>query len=397
MANVFRMQCAKIPCTRPFMTEDTATKTPAPDLLYAIDSPAVTEVQRVEGSDAPAAGVKPAAGSPDDSGVRYPAPVGATAYLYESIFGLLEQKIASGAIPSGAVLKEAAVATHLNVSRAPVRRALAMLAERQLIRPADGQGYVVGQDHPKLLTARELHDILAEATDDINRSATWERIFTRVSEEITSLLPFGTYRIQEAELGDFHAVSRTVAREVLWRLMDVRLIEKDRKSHWIAGQMTARVVRDTLEMRQILEPRALANVAGSLDRDWLEQLARRIEATVARFPACSAAEIDAIERDMFGTMYAQLRNARMLGSIRRNQVALIVPRLFRQHFPIRDDLPALIAYGQIVRLLCGGALEAAQVLLRTQIERSEPLVLARLRVLSILPPPATQPYMIAVH
>lgn len=326
-----------------------------------------------------------------------PPRIGASAFLYESVFGLLQRKIASGAMPTGAVLKEAAVAIHLNVSRAPVRRALAMLAERGLLRPADGQGYVVGGAIPRPLSARELHDILAEATEDISRSATWERIFSRVSGEVTALLPFGTYRIQEAELGDHHAVSRTVAREVLWRLMDVRLIEKDRKSHWIAAQMTARVVRDTLEMRRVLEPQALANVAPLLERSWLEDLARRIEAAVARFPACGAAEIDAIEKDMFGTMYAGLRNTRMLGSIRRNQVALIVPRLFRRHFPVRDDLPSLVAYGQIVRLLCAEALEAAQILLRTQIERSEPLVLARLRVLSILPPPATQPYMIAVH
>jgi DNA-binding GntR family transcriptional regulator len=347
--------------------------------------------------------VEPSAGRPSrpkpfgDSDSSDPTLTGATAYLYQSIFELLEQKVASRAIPAGAVLKEAAVATHLNVSRAPVRRALAMLADRGLIRPADGQGYIVGEGSGKSLSSRELHDILDEAADEINRSATWERIFTRVSEEVTSLLPFGTYRIQEAELGDHHDVSRTVAREVLWRLMDVRLIEKDRKSHWIAGQMTARVVRDTLEMRRVLEPQALANVAPMLDRSWLESLARRIETAVACFPTCGAAEIDAIEKDMFGTMYAGLRNTRMLGSIRRNQVALIVPRLFRQHFPVRDDLPALVTYGQIARLVCADAIEAAQILLRTQIERSEPLVLARLRVLSILPPPATQPYIIAVH
>ncbi len=343
------------------------------------------------------AGRPPRAKRLADSDPNDPSLTGATAYLYQSIFDLLEQKVASHAIPAGAVLKEAAVATHLNVSRAPVRRALAMLAESGLIRPADGQGYIVGEGKAKPLSARELHDILDDAAHEIDRSASWERIYASVSEEVTSLLPFGTYRIQEAELGDHHDVSRTVAREVLWRLMDVRLIEKDRKSHWIAGQMTARVVRDTMEMRRVLEPQALANVAPTLDRSWLESLARRIDTAIASFPTCGAAEIDAIEKDMFGTMYAGLRNTRMLGSIRRNQIALIVPRLFRQHFPVRDDFPALVSFGQIVRLIGADAIEAAMILLRTQIERSEPLVLARLRVLSILPPPTTQPYIIAVH
>ncbi len=319
-----------------------------------------------------------------------------SAYLYDSVRNLLEQKIVAGEIPPGALLKEAAVATYLGVSRAPVRRAMSMLADNGLVRPADGQGYIVGDARVKRLSSRELHDILATATDDINRSATWERIYSRVSDEIMALLPFGTYRIQEAELGEYHNVSRTVAREVLWRLMDVRLIEKDRKSHWIVGQMTARDVRDSLEMRRLLEPQALANVAPSLDPAWLDALSRRIEAAVVSFPDCGAEEIDAIEHDMFHTMYESLRNARMLGSIRRNQIALSVPRLFRQHFPLRDDLPALTLYDQIVRLLFTGSVQAARVLLQTHLERTESLVLARLRVLAMLPPPATVPYLIAV-
>lgn len=319
-----------------------------------------------------------------------------SAYLYEAVRNLLEQKIGNAEFPPGALLKEAAIATHLGVSRAPVRRALSMLAEKGLIRPASGQGFVVGEARALRLSARELHDILAPATEEMNRSATWERIFSLVSDEIMVLLPFGTYRIQEAELGDYHNVSRTVAREVLWRLMDVRLIEKNRKSHWIVGQMTARDVRDSLEMRRLLEPQALANVAPSLDREWLEALAVRIEAAIASFPECGPEVIDVIEHDMFQSMYESLTNARMLGSIRRNQIALCVPRLFRQHFPIRDDLPALTAYGQIARLLASGSVQAAQVLLSSHLERTEPLVLARLRVLAMLPPPTTVPYLVAV-
>ena len=75
---------------------------------------------------------------------------------------------------------------------------------------------------------------------------------------------------------------------------------------------------------------------------------------------------------MFHTMYDGLRNARMLGSIRRNQLALIVPRLFRQHFSIRDDLSALTSYAQLLRLLHSGMVEAAQALLSSQLKRSEP-------------------------
>ncbi|MBK8438845.1 MAG: GntR family transcriptional regulator [Rhodobacter sp.] len=325
-------------------------------------------------------------------------PVPGGAFLYASVRDLLAGKIDSGELPHGTVLKEAQISTQLGMSRAPVRRALAMLAEQGVIRAADGQGYVIGAaETPVPLSSRRLHEILTNEAEDIDRSATWERIFEQVVDEVSACMPFGTYRIQEAVLGDFHNVSRTVAREVLWRLMDRRLIEKDRKSHWIVGQMTARDLRDTLEMRRLLEPQALLHVFATLSRDRIEALATRVQTAITGFPTCGPAEIDAIEQAMFGTMYDGLRNSRMLGSIHRNQISLLVPRLFRHHFPMIDDLPSLQDYAQILHHLRMGAVNVAQVLLRNHLMRVEPLTLARLRVLSLLPPPHKVAYLTAVH
>jgi DNA-binding GntR family transcriptional regulator len=326
-----------------------------------------------------------------------PSATGAASFLYSSIRDLLEAKIETAELPPGSILKEGSIAIQLGVSRAPVRRALLMLCEAGAIRAADGQGYVVGTAKPVPLSSRRLHEILVTRSDDIGRSATWERIFAEVSDAVMASMPFGTYRIQEEELGDYHRVSRTVAREVLWRLMDRRLIEKNRKSHWIIGQMTARDIRETLEMRQVLEPRALGQVANGLERAWLAGLAARIDKAVAAFPHMDGSAVDEIESEMFQTMYAGLRNARMLSSIGRNQISLIVPKLFRQHFPIRDDLPALREYSQIVHHLRTGSVDVAQVLLSSHLARVERLTLARLRVLSELPPPRSVPYLIAIH
>lgn len=310
---------------------------------------------------------------------------------------MLTQRIVSSDLPPGSLLKEAAIASHIGISRAPVRKAILMLVDAGLIRPASGQGYIVGDQAARRLSSRDLHSILSPATEEIDRTVSWERIFTQTANEVTSVLPFGNYRIQEAELGTYYNVSRTVAREVLWRLKDARLIEKDRKSHWIVGQMTARDVRDSFEMRRALEPRALVAVAPDIDKRWLTSLAERVERALAIFPACGAEEIDAIEHELFHVMFDGLKNARMLSSIRRNQVALCVPRLFRQHFPLRDDRPALVTYSQIIRLMESGALQAAQVLLSTRLTDAEALTLARLRVLAILPPPRTVPYMFSVR
>lgn len=318
-------------------------------------------------------------------------------YLYASVYGLLSDKIAHGVLAPGTVLKAGSIANQLAISRAPVLRALSMLCEKGAIREAEGQGYIVGSGAPIVLSSRELNQILAPGYGDMERSASWERIFADVYREVIACLPFGHYRILEAELGDFHRVSRTVAREVLWRLTDRRLIEKNRKSHWIVGQLSARDIRDTFEMRQVLEPRALFRVSGMLDRQFLANLSDQITITVSGFPACGPTVIDEIEHKMFQTVYENLRNARMLGSIRRNQISLVVPRLFRQHFPIRDDLTALKSYGRIVDHLIAGSVESACKLLETHLIEVEPLTLARLRVLSVLPPPRTAPYLIAIH
>lgn len=320
-------------------------------------------------------------------------------YLYVTVHDLLATKITAGELPPGTLLKEARLSQQLGTSRAPVRRALALLAERGLIRTASGQGYVVGTDHEVgvSLSSRKLQEILQREGDDLDRSASWERIFSRVVDEVSACMPFGTYRIQESGLGNYHAVSRTVAREVLWALMDRRLIEKDRKSHWIVGQMTARDLHETIELRLLLEPAALEHVAPDLDRAWLEALLRRVEDAVASFPACSAADIDAIDLAMSHTIFDGLHNSRLLGSIRRNQISLLVSRLFRQHFPLRDDLQGLRDHAAILRFLLAGQVSAASARLRQHLRRTEGLILARLRVLSQVPPPHRVPYMTPVH
>jgi DNA-binding GntR family transcriptional regulator len=183
---------------------------------------------------------------------------------------------------------------------------------------------------------------------------------------------------------------------VLWRLVDRRLIEKSRKSHWIVGQLTARDLRETLEMRILLEPRALGHVAAGLGRDWLAALASRVDAMIRGFPDGSAAELAGIERDMFQEMYDGLRNSRLRMSIRRNQTSLLVPRFFRAHFPMTDDLLALQDYAGILRSLRAGEVDRGQARLRDHLIRVEPLTLARLRVLSLLPPPSKVAYLMAV-
>ena len=321
-------------------------------------------------------------------------------YLYTLIHDLLRDKIASGALPGGAILKEGTIAAQVDTSRAPVRRALLALAKSRVIRAAEGQGYIVGTNAPLALSSRQLNDILHDTLhgniERVDRTVSAERIVEDVHDAIVAVMPFGHYRILESELGEHFGVSRTVAREVLWRLMEKRFIYKDRKSHWIVPQLSARDIRDTLQMRRALEPHALRLVAATLPPDFLEDLSARIDAVLDTFPEVTAPQIDAIEHDVCHHLFDGLKNARMLASMRRNQIPLVVPQLFRRNFPLQDDLPVLRLYDQIIRALRAGSVDAAALLLETHLDRVEALTLARLRVLSVLPPPSTDTWLSAI-
>jgi len=93
-------------------------------------------------------------------------------HLYQTVFDLLLEKIQNGCFPQGLRLKEGQLANILGLSRAPVRRALEILHEKDLVREAEGQGYLVGQmGVPIQQTIRELSVILADKlNEDVERS-----------------------------------------------------------------------------------------------------------------------------------------------------------------------------------------------------------------------------------
>jgi DNA-binding GntR family transcriptional regulator len=322
-------------------------------------------------------------------------------YLYAVIHDLLQDKITSGVLPGGATLKEGTIAAQIGTSRAPVRRALRRLAKSGLIRVADGQGYIVGKAAPVPLSPRQLYDMLHDTGHGglgaVDRTVSAERIVEIVHGAIIAVMPFGHYRILESDLGEHFGVSRTVAREVLWRLMEQSYIHKDRKSHWIVPQLSARDIRDTLQMRRALEPNALRLVAGTLSPAFLADLVARIDVILAEFSRVTAPQIDAIEHDVCHHLFDGLRNARMFASIRRNQIPLVVSQIFRRNFPLRDDLPVLRLYDQMLRALIAGRADTAAELLDTHLNRAEALMLARLRVLSVLTPPSTDRWLNPIH
>ena len=107
---------------------------------------------------------------------------------YEIVETKLRTAIKSGLLKQGTVLYEATVADLFGVSRPPVKRALQMLQDSNLIHRLNRRGYIVGPAGTGLKPIRtNLHrlslDIVKPLGSGILR-ASWQRIYDQVEEEI---------------------------------------------------------------------------------------------------------------------------------------------------------------------------------------------------------------------
>jgi len=329
--------------------------------------------------------------------------------LYETVFSFLREQIVAGRLPQGGVLQEGPLASFFKVSRAPVRRALEKLHEERLIEPRDGRGYSIrsgrtgrrgpGRGEVEIrLDSEALRGLFGELdTAEFDRSTAWERIYAAAEAEIAACLPFGTYRILESSLGDYFSVSRTVVREVLSRLRDRRLVEKDRRSHWVAGPLTARMVSENYEIRRLLEPRALVSVADSLEPAAIEAMLQRVIALERDFESADSETIERIDEDLHVTCLLGLKNRTMLSVISDNQLPFIVNQAFRRHLGLHVDESIPREHRLVFEQLALGAKAAAGAALEAHLLASERRTIAQLKVLSVFPEPEIAPYLLRIH
>ncbi len=319
--------------------------------------------------------------------------------LYQSVHTCLEEKIFDRGIPEGSVIKEGPLATVFGISRAPVRRALKMLEKAGVIKPAKGQGFVVGNIAAGIiLSPQELQAILQDhLNSEVVRSAAWENIYESVRLDVSNCLPFGTYRISETIACEHFSVGRTALREALGKLQDQALLEKSNRSHWIAGPLTARDVHEAFEVRRLLEPEALAQSAGGVDKKVLIDMRDKVKKVMAKIDISPPEAVEDIENDLHQVLLRNTRNRRLKDAIDRNQLPFIVNRVFRQNFGLKPDLSAMQDHIEILDQLLRNQLDVARSILEVHLRKADRNTLAKLRVLSTLPKPATAPYLINVH
>jgi DNA-binding GntR family transcriptional regulator len=204
-------------------------------------------------------------------------------------------------------------------------------------------------------------------------------------------MAFGRYRIIESSVAEHFGVSRTVVRDVLGRLQERSLVEKDQSSHWVVGPLTAKTMREFYEIRRLLEAPALRSAAPNLDRQVLERILGRIVRAERAYPDMPTEAMLELEEDLHVRCMLSVENARLASFIQQSQLPLLVSHLFHRYLGIPEDGRMLAEHRLVLEHLLLGAADAAAAALAAHLDAALLRGLGRLKVLAVIPTPDVIP------
>lgn len=288
--------------------------------------------------------------------------VAPTPRLYERAYTILASQLASGDLAPGDRLTETAVAARFGISRAPARRALEELEREGALERSSGRGYEIVAVPTKPAPSGSRAAVVAP--EPFHSARSWEPIYAEVEEEIIGRISFASWRVNEAKLARLYGVSRTVAREVVARLQQRGLVQKDERSRWIASALTPQHVGEFYELRAILEPAALVRAAPNLPPDLLASMRRSLQAALEDPGQVEGPVLDSLEEEMHITLLGHCGNRALMQAITTPQSLLVAHRFLYRWTPrLFESEPFLPEHLQVVELLeADRVTEAAEAL-----------------------------------
>jgi DNA-binding GntR family transcriptional regulator len=290
--------------------------------------------------------------------------------VYRKIAAIIDDSIKAGRLMPGTILMEGSLAAIFGSSRTPVKQALSDLSERGVIRRFDGRGFIVGAAKTALripLTAALLG--LDETNPELPRVWGWQRIYDSVERELIFHSALGRFRVNEVELARYYKVGRTVAHDVLVQAQSTGLLAKDERLRWYVVPLDEKRVCDLYDLREFLEPKAMAASAAQVPPAFLAGMADRLEAAIAAYPKVSAAEMDALEHGLHVTCLGHCDNREIMEALKRTRCL---------HFTQKHMLGAQVSY-PINEPFMTEHLEIVRAMLRQQPETVEKQTLSHLR------------------
>jgi len=260
--------------------------------------------------------------------------------VYRKIAAILHDSIKAGRLSPGTILMEGSLAALFGSSRTPVKQALSHLSDRGVIRRFDGRGFIVGTglESGKAalrvpLTAQQLG--LDETNPELPRTWAWQRIYDSVERELIFHSALGKFRVNEVELARYYKVGRTVAHDVLVQAQSTGLLAKDERLRWYVVPLDEKRVCDLYDMRELLEPAAMAATVGRIPPEFLSGMVERLEAAIAAYPKVTAAEMDALEHGLHVTGLGYCDNREIMEALKRTRCL---------HFTQKHMLGAQVSY-----------------------------------------------------
>lgn len=311
---------------------------------------------------------------------------------YTVIRDILRDSILDRRIAPDLVLLEGQIARLFGTSRGPVRKALELLHQEGVISRFEGRGFLATPDPGSVVPARDpltpgMLRLNQQETAIVDQRSVAERIYYDVENAVATCIAFGHFRIIETTLSDYYGVSRTVAREVLGRLRNQRLVEKGARSHWLAGPLTSQAVLEDYEIRVLLEPAALRASAPLLARQELLEMQSRLQRLVDDPTLLNTVEIAHLENDLHRRCLRHYRNRKAAEMIAQSQLPILVNRLFFQSLGVPPSEPMVVEHRLVIDHLLYGAFDAAASSLESHLLASSERTRSRLKVLSVFPEP----------
>lgn len=311
---------------------------------------------------------------------------------YEIAEAVLRTNIMEGILPVGLVLLEGPIAEIMQISRAPVQRALASLEADGLVHRFSGRGYLVGppghQPEPNRTDIKTLGMLIPQHADEALQSrSSWERIYNIVERDVAGCVVFGQYRIIEIELANHFKVSRTVVRDVLSRLSERGLVRKNQSSHWIAGPLTAQTVKDHFGLRHLLEPQALVSCASVIDRTVLTRIFAALSDFERHERGNDLSNLENIQANFTETCVLSTPNERLRDLIRNNLLPVTATERLLRQLGLPGDPAVITELRLVTELLLRGAPAAAAAMLETHLEASLKRTIAQMKIVAIIPGP----------
>ncbi|MFC4312443.1 FCD domain-containing protein [Steroidobacter flavus] len=267
------------------------------------------------------------------------------------------QHMRDAGLSIGDPLTERTLAKQFGVSRSPVRNALKLLTEQQLIKFEPATGYQVALANSEL--EARLADVPDTAADTLYMTILRDRFADRIDRQIG-----------ESEIKRRYNVSSGLLMDVLLRMFDEGLIRRSQGHGWLFTPMvnTVEGYRASYEFRLALEPSAMQSSRYKVDPVQFERLyAEQMKLLKGDMGDLTGREFFEYNTRFHETLVEFSQNEFLLQAIRQhNQLRRVVEyESFYQRARVADSAREHLA---VLDALKKGDLEWAATLMRRHLQ-----------------------------